>query len=197
MKTQINEIKRMQQLAGIIKESQLKEISTGGLDPKVLIDFIKKHGNNFSGTDTLVLQSIKDKELFLDDLLTTQDGLELLSGNFPKLAEVLKKYNIKINLNKANIEHPNYVAKIYDTLIAPGIIKLDDLKKVPNIVDKADAASANWSDEVITKLKDQNHITAAQILKSTAKVAAPAPQAESFNQLDEIVDKVLAKLRNK
>ena len=162
------EFRRMQKLAGIITENQLNELSTGGLEPKVLYDFLKKYGSNFSGTDTSVLQSIKDKELFLDDLLTTQDGLSLLSGKFPNFAEVLKKYNIKINLNKARIEHPNYVAKIYDTLIKPGIIKLDDLKKVPNIVDKLDAESPSWSEEVMYKLKDNNHITAAQILKSTA-----------------------------
>ncbi len=169
MKKQLNEeFRRMQVLAGIITEGQLNELSTGGLEPKVLYDFIKKYGSNFSGTDTSVLQSIKDKELFLDDLLTTQDGLSLLSGKFPNLAEVLKKYNIKINLNKASIEHPNNVAKIYDILIEPGIIKLDDLKKVPNIVNKLDAKSPDWSDEVINKLKNQNHINAAMILRATA-----------------------------
>jgi hypothetical protein len=35
MKTQINEIKRMQQLAGVINESQLNEISIDNLDSMV------------------------------------------------------------------------------------------------------------------------------------------------------------------
>jgi len=163
----------MQQLAGVITESEYREslvneLSTGGLDTKVLYNFIEKHGTTFSGTDTSELESVKGKELFLDDLLTTQDGLNMLSGKLPKFAEALKKYNIKLNLNKANIEHPNDVAKIYDALIKPGIISLDDLKNVPNIVTSMDAKSANWSDEVINKLKDQNHINAARILKGAA-----------------------------
>ena len=149
-------------------ESLVNELSTGGLDTKVLYNFIEKHGTTFSGTDTSELESVKGKELFLDDLLTTQDGLNMLSGKLPKFAEALKKYNIKLNLNKANIEHPNDVAKIYDALIKPGIISLDDLKNVPNIVTSMDAKSANWSDEVINKLKDQNHINAARILKGAA-----------------------------
>ena len=167
------EFLHMQKLAGLITESEyhrslVNEISTGGLDTKVLYNFIEKHGTTFSGTDTSELESVKGKELFLDDLLTTQDGLNMLSGKLPKFAEALKKYNIKLNLNKANIEHPNDVAKIYDALIKPGIISLDDLKNVPNIVTSMDAKSANWSDEVINKLKDQNHINAARILKGAA-----------------------------
>jgi hypothetical protein len=138
------------------------------LDTKVLYNFINKHGATFAGTDTSELESVKGKELFLDDLLTTQDGLNMLSGKLPQFAEALKKYNIKLNLNKANIEHPNDVAKIYDALIKPGIISLDDLKNVPNIVTSMDAKSANWSDEVINKLKDQKHISAAQILRGAA-----------------------------
>jgi len=172
----MKDIIRMNQLAGLITESQarkmmavLNEASTGGLDPKILFNFVQKHGTTFSGTDTTELQSVKDKELFLDDLLTTQYGRDILSNKLPKFAEALKQYNIKLNLTKANLEHPKDVAKVYDTLIKPGIIKLDDLKKVPNIVRKLDAASANWSDEVINGLKDQNHINAAQMLKSTAK----------------------------
>jgi len=160
---------RMQKLAGILTEEQLEELSTGGLDPKVLFDFVEKYGTTFAGTDTSALGSVKDKELFLDDLLTTQAGMDMLSGKLPKFAEALKQYNIKLNLNKASIEYPAYVAKIYDTLIKPGIIKLDDLKNTPGIVDKADAQSANWSEEAINGLKDQTYITAAQILKATAK----------------------------
>jgi hypothetical protein len=169
----MNEFQRMQKLAGLITESEyhkssVNEISTGGLDTEVLYNFIEKHGDSFAGTDTSELESVKGKELFLDDLLTTQDGLSMLSGKLPKFAEALKKYNIKLNLNKANIEHPNVVANIYDALIKPGIITLDDLKNVPNIVVAADAKSADWSDEVINKLKDQKHINAAQILRGTA-----------------------------
>lgn len=169
----MNEFQRMQRIAGLITESEyhrslVNEISTGGLDTKVLYNFIEKHGTNFAGTDTSELESVKGKELFLDDLLTTQDGLNMLSGKLPDFAEALKKYNIKLNLNKANIEHPNDVAKIYDALIKPGIISLDDLKNVPNIVTSIDAKSANWSDEVINKLKDQKHISAAQILRGAA-----------------------------
>ena len=167
---QLNEqFRRMQRLAGLITEEQLEELSTGGLDPKVLFDFVEKYGTTFAGTDTAALQSVKDKELFLDDLLTTQAGMDMLSGKLPKFAEALKQYNIKLNLTKANLEHPNMVAKVYDALVKPGIVKLDDLKNTPGIVDKMDAQSANWSDEVINGLKDQNHINAAQMLKATAK----------------------------
>jgi hypothetical protein len=190
----MNEIKRMQKLAGLITESEyhkssVNEISTGGLDTKVLYNFIEKHGDSFAGTDTSELESVKGKELFLDDLLTTDDGLSMLSGKLPKFAEALKKYNIKLNLNKANIEHPNDVAKIYDALIKPGIITLDDLKNVPNIVAAADAKSANWTDEVINKLKDQKHINAAQILRGTALnenviEAKKAPKGDILNAIN-------------
>jgi hypothetical protein len=167
---QLNEqFLRMQRLAGLITEEQLEELSTGGLDPKVLFDFVEKYGTTFAGTDTAALGSVKDKELFLDDLLTTQAGMDMLSGKLPKFAEALKQYNIKLNLTKANLEHPNMVAKVYDALVKPSIVKLDDLKNTPGIVDKMDAQSANWSDEVINGLKDQNHINAAQMLKATAK----------------------------
>ena len=169
------------QLVAIIAEQlkKLNEVSTGGLDPQVLFDFVKKYRTTFAGTDNSELQSVEGKQLFLDDLLTTQAGMDMLSGKLPYFAEALKKYNIKLNLTKANIEYPAYVAKIYDTLIKPGIIKLEDLKNTPNIVDKADAESANWSEESINSLKDQTHITAALILKATAKkvTEAEAPVA--------------------
>jgi hypothetical protein len=188
-----NEFQRMQKLAGLITESEyhkssVNEISTGGLDTKVLYNFINKHGDSFAGTDTSELESVKGKEIFLDDLLTTQDGLNMLSGKLPKFAEALKKYNIKLNLNKANIEHPNDVAKIYDALIKPGIITLDDLKNVPNIVAAADAKSANWTDEVINKLKDQKHINAAQILKGTALNENVIEEAKGDSKLNAIAD---------
>ena len=100
MKQQINEFKRMQLIAGLITESEyhkslVNEISTGGLDTKVLYNFINKHGATFAGTDTSELESVKGKELFLDDLLTTQDGLNMLSGKLPKFAEALKKLKSK------------------------------------------------------------------------------------------------------
>ena len=150
--------------------TMLNEMATGGLDPKVLYSFIEKYGTNYNSVDSAALQSVKDKELFLDDLLNNNDGLAILSGRFPNLAEVLKKYNIKINLTKANIEHPNYVADIYNTLIKPGIINFDELKKIPNIVDKIHAQSPDWSNEVIYKLKDQNIINAVLALKNTANL---------------------------
>ena len=46
---QLNEqFRRMQVLAGLVTEEQLSELSTGGLDPKVLFDFVEKHGTTLS-----------------------------------------------------------------------------------------------------------------------------------------------------
>lgn len=50
MKTQINEIKRMQFLAGLITESQLNE-NTGHVELKSLEDILLKNGYKFAGDD--------------------------------------------------------------------------------------------------------------------------------------------------
>ena len=132
-----------------------------GIDTADLYDYIEK-------PTTELEKKFKDKELFLDDLLITNDGQSLLTN--PQLAPVIKKTGIKINFQKTTIEHPQNLARIVKSLVLPKVIDFDELIKTPKIIDKHTLQSDRWSDKTIdtvgrreninlsdwaTKLKDQ------------------------------------------
>ena len=129
MKTPINEIRRMQQLAGLINESQLNEATvewTQELSDKLKDKFeFKRYG----GDQTVFSISLKG-----DDKILGYYAFDPKSENYP-------------------------------------------LSKNNPLFGKA----------IINSVSDDNEL--AKAIK--------APQTESFDQLDEIVDKVLAKLRKK
>lgn len=129
----------------------------GGIDPAMLVKAL-------SG-EKVDEGQFKGKDLFLDDLINTDEGREILSGKFKNLAEMLKKFGTKINLLKAEIDHPNVLAQVNNTLIKAGLLTFDQLKAQPKIVDPASLKSADWGDEVLAKL-DQDTKTKAMMLKA-------------------------------
>lgn len=99
--------------------------------------------------DSKMKSQFEGKELFLDDLLRTRDGQELLQN--PKLADAIKNLNIKINPLRTDISHPQELAVIIKSLIKPGVLNFDDLVKTPNI-NKGLQNNSNWTQEVYNKV---------------------------------------------
>ena len=125
----INEIKRMQQLAGVINESQLNEVTvqwTKELGDKLKDKFEFKRG--YSGDQTVSSISLKG-----DNQILGYYAFDPKSENYP-------------------------------------LSKNDPL----------------FGKQIINALSDNNEL--AKAIKE--------PQAESFDNLDEIVDRVLAKVRS-
>ena len=204
MKTQINEIKRMQQLAGVINESQLDEVDTsllGGIAKNLYLYLNKLKPNNPVDINGAPRKNVKG------DPITHNKKVKLTYQN-PELAKKGKAKDIG-NINDTETTVSYYV----DILFASGFVKKEEaeaalkyiLDKYPNqlrglhgepkvVTDKMDFEWAkNYAPTYSFELglKDDKALAKAQSAKPTAQ-----SQAESFDQLDEVVDKVLAKLRS-
>jgi hypothetical protein len=179
MKTQINEIKRMQLLAGVINESQLNE---------ALNKDIKAFGQDLDkrfkedGFDTLITMKAATPEQ-LKIIQTNPKAVMFEVYQNPEIQMLTLRVNPKMVakaesiINKfqlSNYDGPvlkrGWTAKQVQGAINPGdIVKKD-----------SDKGNGLWYfyrlDKVDTKVKNVT--------------------AESFDQLDEIVDRVLAKVRN-
>jgi len=252
MKNQINEIKRMQLLAGIINESQLNEdyLELKSL-AKQLYSAIKKKGydveikensqkSKFRGGDPLVgtkdsqyqngrggtaeIHQFSDVEEigvfiptyavayhFIKDPNNRKYLEDLIAKNRPNLKdknigefddidkywENIKDYAFSPSPNKIafghdiqqNSEIKKSIASLGQELI--GIIK----SKKPNMTMTFKDNSvyyAMWFSEP----KTAKGGTVNPNQRPNAPKPAEAPVAESFDQLDEVVNKVLAKLRS-
>jgi hypothetical protein len=251
MKTQINEIKRMQFLAGVINESQLNEdyLELKSL-AKQLYSAIKKKGydveikensqkSKFRGGDPLVgtkdsqyqngrggtaeIHQFSDVEEigvfiptyavayhFIKDPNNRKYLEDLIAKNLPNLKDknigfddidkywtYIKDYAFSPSPNKSasghdiqqNSEIKKSIASLGQELI--GIIK----SKKPNMrmAFKDDSVDYGmWFSEP----KTAKGGTVNPNQRPNAPKPAEAPVAESFDQLDEVVDKVLAKVRS-
>ena len=176
MKTQINEIKRMQLLAGLINESQLNE------------------ANEDAGT-------------FVNKIFSTAKTLGLVQMNMTDVDADTKKF--KANFEKEGFP-PNSngilgVAKIANGTAIGLVIMADDKEKLDKLEDVIDNTKGNFKPDsnfsnkariykIQNAAKDKEAFVHAFYIDLTSPAAAPV--AESLDQLDEIVDKVLTKLRN-
>ena len=213
MKTQINEIKRMQLLAGVINESQLDEkMSYDDFEQmiKPFLDLAKSKGWvwNSSGDSWYDVWN-PGVALYHRTPLPTEEtsifkGKETIPGDMKGL-----DYVPNINYKKPLED------KSADVIMQPAYDEYDGAayfqSKDKAILDAIKAALTNNMDvakdatETSTQMVNQSSDGEGQgkpIFKPAKyyylilKKKSSQPQAESFDQLDEVVDKVLAKLRN-
>jgi hypothetical protein len=173
MKTQINEITRMQQLAGIINESQLNEDKLE-LNNKArqLYSLFKKAGATPIIMTTGKSFASPDVKNFNVSIMVSNNN-ELMVG---------------IKGDKATAEkYSNLVAKQYPDLQLKGDIKIGS---------GWGGEQDSYADLILIQktTKKGGNINPNQ--RPNAPKPAEAPVAESFDQLDEVVDKVLAKIRS-
>ena len=213
MKNQINEIKRMQQLAGIINESQLnealnKDIKAFGQD---LDKNLKAAG--FNTIVTFQVPSSEQEKKVQDDpksvlLYVTLDdqyqGLQL-RGNF-KSAKALDKIVYKFQVADWNGPEMTFGSGWDEKTkqVIGGFNPGDIVGSIDPITGNQnrpfyDARFYRYA-TTQTKVKTTGYgeETKSQGITQTVNKPSPAaaPVAESFDQLDEVVNKVLEKLRN-
>ena len=90
MKKQINEIKRMQQLAGLINESQLNEFSNPKI--KYLLDLYREIGDEYPEENIISDNSIMtlSGELSIEELEDIFDGVDLFKIDKEELKDYLR-----------------------------------------------------------------------------------------------------------
>jgi hypothetical protein len=172
----INEIKRMQLLAGVINESQLNEAN-------------------------------EDAGKFVNTIFSTAKALGLAQMNMTDTDTDTKKFTA--NWQKEGFPPNSHgilgVEKISNGGAISLVIMADDKAKLDKLEDVIDKAKENFkpsSDfsnkariyKIQNAAKDKEAFVHAFNIDLTSPAAAPV--AESFDQLDEIVNKVLAKLRS-
>jgi hypothetical protein len=173
MKSQINEIKRMQLLAGVINESQLNEEEINFKDADQYADFLQNK--------TKELENSKIKLKVYDTFSSNEDPeKEKFSGYIT--ADILKRTGGTGNLifDATLIDNGGY------TLLAP--LKG---KKISLTIPSTTGGQGGFKSED----PKVGGLFKVETLEFLDKPQA-APQAESLDQLDEVVDKVLAKLRS-
>jgi hypothetical protein len=212
MKTQINEIKRMQQLAGIINESQLNEVDTsllGGIAKNLYLYLSKLKPNNPVDINGTPLKNIKGDPITHDKKvkMSYQNAQLAKQGKAKELGKIVQggvvtsRPEVSVNYyGNSNIFVGGFVKKEEAEAALKYILdkypnQLTGLRGEPTVVPhKMDYEWAkNYAPDYgfDIKLKDDKALAKAQSTKPAA-----VPVAESFDQLDEIVDKVLAKLRS-
>ena len=211
MKTQINEIKRMQLLAGVINESQLNEALN-----KDIKDFGQDLDKNLkaAGFNTIVTfqppSNEQEKKVKEDPksvlLYVTQNnqyqGLQL-RGNIKSAKELDKAVS---RFQVANWNGPKMTfGSGWDTKTKQviGGFNPGDIvgTKDPNTgIQGKSFYDATFYRYAITQSKTATNQdgkeTKSKGVTQTMTKPSVQPRAESFDQLDEVVDKVLLKLRN-
>jgi hypothetical protein len=224
MKTQINEIKRMQVLAGIINESQLNELSPELLQragEKAAQQGRKLQANKFSAAANAIqykaAQVAKDAKLepvkpFIGKELNLYFDVQTDKGLIPAIGIPFKIQRIEEDTEGALIlslvgENKYEVYKYPYFFFLPEkdhfTITSDINNPGKHIVQGMDKAGANTLWKLAKAFKPDTQITPNTLiagqptpLAGTAFTPYQQPQAESLDQLDEVVDKVLAKLRS-
>jgi hypothetical protein len=212
MKTQINEIKRMQLLAGVINESQLEEVDSsllGGIAKNLYLYLSKLKPNNPVDINGAPLKNVKGDPITHDKKvkMSYQNAQLAKQGKAKELGKIVQggvvTSNPEVSVNyygNSNIFVNGFVKKEEAEAALKYILdkypnQLTGLRGEPTVVPhKMDYEWAkNYAPDYgfDIKLKDDKALAKSQSAKP-----AEAPVAESFDKLDEIVDKVLAKLRN-
>ncbi len=169
MKTQINEIKRMQLLAGVINESQLEE-AIGDFNPTGFMAAIKEilkkigyevkdmQGSSIDPAKTqLEKDAMADKKSAVVGTLKWEDGEEVVAAiTIPQNINTEDQVKLQGELK----------SKIYDL----------------------------YSKDFKARMNNERGMGVVIGIKNKEQAQ---PQAESLDQLDEIVDKVLEKIRNR
>jgi hypothetical protein len=195
MKTQINEIKRMQLLAGVINESQLNEaeLKLADLGPE-----FEKTAKEIFG-ETVV---VKDIDVSYRPSSDTGGKPHLyMSCTIPQTKESPKGIMLNIGFfnkeGKGIVKYDNYsqdkvaTAEEFENKLIPAFKKaaavaLGKIVKDPNQLNQSTVGSGYKYEE-----KDQ-----ADLDKYISELPNVPLMKESFDNLDEIVDRVLAKVRN-
>lgn len=201
MKTQINEIKRMQLLAGVINESQLEEalnkdmrqfgqdldkrLKEAGFKTLVLVGQnlnpdAQKKLNSEQGLIALEVQRSNGSEGEIQQMY-----LYCNPKDYQKVKKVVDKFQLSNYEGQAKFNDKTWTTKTVIGAINPG-----DIVKIENA-----SSGQIWFyryEKVDRNLKTSVYGTPTSTTKTNT-----AQQKISEINLDEVVDNVLAKLRNK
>jgi hypothetical protein len=201
MKTQLNEIKRMQLLAGVINESQLEEalnkdirqfgqdldkrLKEAGFKTLVLVGQnlnpeAQKKLNNEQGLIALEVQRYNGSEGEVQQMY-----LYCNPKDYQKVKKVVDKFQLSNYEGQAKFNDKTWTTKTVIGAINPG-----DIVKIEN-----ENGSQIWFyryEKVDRKLKTSTYGTPTSTTKTNT-----AQQKISEIDLDEVVDKALSKVRKK
>jgi hypothetical protein len=213
-KSNLNEIKRMQQLAGLITESQLEEVDDsllGGIAKNMYLYLSKIKPNNPVDIDGTPLKNIKGNPI-------THDKKAEMTYQNPELAKQGKAKELRKIAQGENFRNPEVSISYYggSIIFVSGFVKKEEaeaalkyiLDKYPNkfkslysaepkvVANKTDYEWAkNYAPryDFDLKLKDDKELAKAQSAKPAAPTT-PTPQQESIN-INSVVNEALKKFR--
>lgn len=133
MKQNINEIKRMQQLAGLIKESQLNEAEeTVSFGPFTNVEWYKVGEEN---TITLIVtnsdnfKEIENAMDFEDRDYMTDEEISYLNDKVEEIADKMSDYLTSIGIKNEVLDNPiGYGQEIDNLVISIDVNDFDKLK---------------------------------------------------------------------
>ena len=133
MKQQINEIKRMQQLAGIIKESQLNEaVKTVSFGPFTNVEWYKVGGENtitLVVTDSDKFREIENAMDFEGRDYMTDEEISYLNDKVEEIADEMSDYLTSIGIENEVSDNPiGYGQEIDNLVIDINVNDFDKLK---------------------------------------------------------------------
>lgn len=221
MKTQINEIKRMQQLAGIINESQLVSeavkldilMKDGKPNNEILVVPNKSYSNKEElDANTMRPLQIKKEEGRKDMMIFTVVGKKAENQQYPiegdEVADIITYDDAKKNVRESqlNEEISAEDVKVGETYIASMPTQNDGSTRIDVKVKVLGPAKELSEDHFVIEpieskrytnpvSKGENEFSKGKHYNIEAKYLKPATN-ESFDHLDEVVDRVLERLRN-
>ena len=137
----------------------------GGIDPTDIYKLLRdKNQDSYKK-----VKETPVKEIYLSDLLDTNEGRELLDNYSEGLIKLIKEMNIKINLKKVAIDHPKTLLTIKNTLMKNGLLTKEDLINA-KAFNGSVIRSQDWSDEIIIKLdKTDTLLSLVNIIRDKVK----------------------------
>ena len=202
MKTQINEIKRMQQLAGVINESYLNEELKADILQSVAKEVASKNNMEFKMVDGITAKTndnidkafgpaskeraeeLKNKSYLILSKYSETGYYLFMLGDFDSITNAWDGFGDKWETFAPGTPNP---VEVYGKLTAGRGIGSATFNP------ETGKPTSRYNQQGYDKATDNdiNISTATEFIDGNAKL-----NTESLDQLDEIVDKVLAKLRN-
>jgi hypothetical protein len=200
MKTQINEIKRMQLLAGVINESQLNEdVLELKSVAKKIFSILKKY--NLKPTYNLDGKQFTSKAPqtgYGAEIALTKDNVLVVAVYDRGIWQTIQRKESMHELDMGPVAYPSAEEKKQINQIASQIYKDIVSTLGPQFEFKSQPQPDEYGNYLIF-IKEKTTAKGGAVnpnQRPNAPKPAAQPQQESFDQLDEIVDKVLAKVRS-
>jgi len=132
----------------------------GGVDPETIYKYLQSNGKDSESYGKV--KNDPKKELYLADLLETNEGREIMSKYSEGLIKMVKELELKVIIRKAEIDHPKQLLEVYNTFIKTGLFKKEDLIAA-NVFSPQVLQSNDWSVEVIKKIDDNSNTLATMV----------------------------------